>query len=197
MSDKWSTRFMQLAQLVATWSKDPSTKVGAVVVDSKHRVVSVGFNGFPAGTDDTEGSRERKLLRTVHAEVNAVSFAARSVEDCSLYSTHPPCAHCAGILIQHGIKEVYFPQVSNEFMLRWGESFDEAITMFSEAGVYFEELGSEPCFEYRIAKVIHYPEHWDTACYSTIDKALSEMFAWWKCDHESHMERKECDEEER
>ena len=148
MNDKWNLRFMELALHVAGWSKDPSTKVGAVVVDDKKRFVSLGFNGFPAGVyDASELSRERKLMRTVHAEVNAVSFAPRSVEGCSIYTTHPPCASCAGILIQHGIKKVYFPRASEEFLSRWGSSFLEGIQMFIEAGVWFEEVSMNPYAE--------------------------------------------------
>ena len=140
--NKWHKRFLDLAWHISTWSKDPSTQVGAVVVDNKKRVVSVGFNGFPAGVDDTFINREHKLLRTVHAEVNAVSFTHRSVEGYSIYITHPPCAHCAAILIQHGIVKICFParRLDSEFQQRWGESFHEAQCMFNEAGVQIEVL---------------------------------------------------------
>ena len=79
LSEKWDRRFIELALHVATWSKDPSSKVGAVIVDEHRRVVSVGFNGFPAGVSDEEVPRERKLLRVVHAEMNACVFGGVAV----------------------------------------------------------------------------------------------------------------------
>ena len=138
--NKWHKRFLDLAWHISTWSKDPSTQVGAVVVDNKKRVVSVGFNGFPAGVDDTFINREHKLLRTVHAEVNALSFASQSVEGCSLYTTHAPCANCAAIIIQHGVSTVLFPEPDEGFLERWGDSYREALLMFKEAGVYVMEM---------------------------------------------------------
>ena len=134
---KWDLRFLALAEHVADWSKDESTKVGCCIVDAKRRVVSLGFNGFPAGVNDKVTSREQKLRRTVHAEVNAVSFAARSVEGCVVYVTHAPCSNCAAVLIQHGVREVVFPEPEEEFKKRWGDSYKEALAMFLEAGVKF------------------------------------------------------------
>lgn len=92
---KWDRRMLGLVNLVATWSKDPSTGVGAVIVDSKNRIVSVGFNGFPRAVCDSDEAlfdRDEKLRRTIHAEENALLFAGRSVEGCTIYVTHPPCA---------------------------------------------------------------------------------------------------------
>jgi len=74
---KWDSRFMDLARLVASWSKDPSTQVGAVIVDQDKRIVSTGFNGFPRCVNDSPVDREVKLLRTIHAEENALLFARR------------------------------------------------------------------------------------------------------------------------
>ena len=137
---KWDERFLALAEHVAQWSRDESTKVGAVIVDAKKRVISLGFNGFPAGVLDEVTSRDQKLRRTIHAEVNAVSFANRSVEGCTIYVTHPPCSNCAAVLIQHGISEVVFPKPSADFLERWGESYDEGRAMFSEANVKVREV---------------------------------------------------------
>jgi dCMP deaminase len=137
---KWDRRFYNLAVHVSSWSKDNSTQVGAVIVDNKKRIISVGFNGFPAGVNDTITSREQKLRRTVHAEVNALSFANGSVEGCTLYVTHAPCANCAAIIIQHGIGAVAFPEPEPAFLERWGESYEEAMKMFQEAGVYIMEI---------------------------------------------------------
>ena len=137
---KWDKRFYNLAVHISSWSKDESTKVGCVIVDYKRRVVSVGFNGFPEHVDDTPVSRERKLMRTVHAEVNALSFAAQSVEGCTMYVTHAPCANCAAIIIQHGVASVFFPEPKEGFLERWGDSYREALLMFKEAGVYVMEM---------------------------------------------------------
>jgi dCMP deaminase len=136
--NKWDSRMLALAKLVATWSKDPSTGVGAVIVDSKHRIVSVGFNGFPRGVSDSDKTlldREEKLRRTIHAEENALLFASRPVEGCIIYVTHPPCARCAAKLIQAGIVRVVASTPANTFTDRWGEDLCSAADMFKEAGV--------------------------------------------------------------
>ena len=132
---KWDRRFLELAELVATWSKDPGTKVGACIVDFQKRIVSVGFNGPPQGVDDTFVDRDQKLRRTIHAEANALHFAHRNVTGCTMYITHPPCAPCAAHIIQRGIREVCFPTPNEEFLERWRVDMDEAMRMFMDAGV--------------------------------------------------------------
>jgi len=134
MQTDWTNRFITLAQHIATWSKDPSTQVGAVITDSK-RVVSVGYNGPPAGTYDGEMTRDDKLMRTIHAEENAILFANRSVVGCTIYITHPPCAHCTAILIQAGITHIYFSCPSQEFMTRWADNITMSNAMCAEANV--------------------------------------------------------------
>ena len=136
MLTKWDARFLEMASLVATWSKDPSTKVGAVIVDGKQRVVSQGFNGFPRGVQDrVDVSRETKLARTIHAEANALLYAQRDLSGCSLYVTRPPCSNCAALIIQSGIARVVYEAPDPEFMLRWHASIGESLAMFSEAGI--------------------------------------------------------------
>lgn len=132
---KWSTRFMELAEHVAGWSKDPSTKVGCVIVDKQNRVVSLGFNGFPRGVRDIDlryADKETKYLFVAHAERNALDNAPLSVEGCTLYSPLLPCNECAKSIIQKGIKKVvsYYPDVDRPH-LHW------PITekMFKEANV--------------------------------------------------------------
>ena len=93
----WHTRFMGLAHHVALWSKDESTKVGAVIVDKDNRIVSLGYNGPPRGVSDEHINREIKLLRTLHAEENAILFARGNADGNILYITHHPCAHCAAV----------------------------------------------------------------------------------------------------
>lgn len=133
--NKWDTRFLELAQIVAGWSKDDSTGVGAVIVSSDKRIVSIGFNGYPKGVDDTILSREQKIARTIHAEANALHFANRDVAGCSIYVTHPPCSHCAAHIIQRGIARVFTFVPDKHFMDRWAASLLESMKMFEEADV--------------------------------------------------------------
>jgi len=140
MGNKWDDRMLDLANLVSTWSKDPSTGVGAVIVDEKNRVVSLGFNGFPRGVHDSEDvlfDRDEKLRRTIHAEENALLFAGRSVEGCTLYLTHPPCARCAAKIIQSGIARVVAQKASDGFEERWAVDMRSTLEMFAEVGILF------------------------------------------------------------
>ncbi|KAA3649820.1 MAG: cell division protein DedD [Proteobacteria bacterium] len=132
---KWDLRMLALVQLIATWSKDPSTGVGAVIVDPKNRVVSLGFNGFPRAVADVVVDRDEKLRRTIHAEENALLFAPRTVEGCTIYLTHPPCARCAAKLIQAGIARVVHAPAAEGFAERWADDMRSASAMFSEAGI--------------------------------------------------------------
>ena len=134
----WDKRFLELAEHVATWSKDPRTKVGAVVVDDKKRVVSLGFNGFPRGVDDTEerlDNREIKYLFVAHAERNALDNAPIMTDGCTLYSPLFPCSECAKTIIQKGIKRVVSRRIIQDVpKFNW----DYTIRMFREAGVEYE-----------------------------------------------------------
>ena len=138
---KWDSRMLDMASLVASWSKDPSTQVGAVIVDKKNRVISLGFNGFPRSIQDHSAlleDRDEKLRRTIHAEENALLFATQSVEGCTIYVTHPPCARCAAKIIQSGIERVVVREVSDSFLERWADDWRSATMMFREAGVAFD-----------------------------------------------------------
>lgn len=132
---KWDDRFLSLAKTVSTWSKDPSTGVGAVIVDAQHRVVSLGFNGFPRGIQDDERSQNKALKyeMTIHAEINAILFAKQSLHGCTLY-VYPltPCGRCASIIAQSGISRVVGPTVKVE---RWVESCQLGQDILKEAGV--------------------------------------------------------------
>lgn len=135
--------FMEMASLVAGWSKDPSTKVGAVIVDNDRRVVSTGFNGFAKYVKDHAerlADRDTKLQLTLHAEANAILIARRSVENCTIYITHPPCPHCASMIIQSGIRVVYYKKPNADFLSRWGRQMDTSLAILREAGVPAREL---------------------------------------------------------
>lgn len=133
---------MELARLVATWSKDPSTKCGAVIVRPDRTVCSVGFNGFPRNLpdgDDLYADREFKHSCIVHAEVNAVLTAHEPVMGYTIY-IHPviPCDRCAVMLIQAGMKRIVAPEThgtpgmghapfmrARQFLLQAGVDLDE------------------------------------------------------------------------
>lgn len=132
---KWDYRFLDLAEFISSWSKDPSTKVGAVITDQNNRIVSIGYNGFPQSiTDDARlEERETKYKIIIHGEMNAILFANRSLENCTLY-TYPfmPCPRCASMIIQTGIKCV----VSyNNMPDRWKEEFEISKSLFKESKI--------------------------------------------------------------
>jgi dCMP deaminase len=140
IEDKWVARFIKLAEEVSTWSKDPSSQVGAVIVRPDRTIASVGFNGFPRGVEDCHdriANRDTKLLYTIHAEMNAILSAKEPLKGYSLFVwPFQPCAHCAASIIQSGIKEVYCPFNAHlDSYERWAESFKAALQMFDEAGV--------------------------------------------------------------
>jgi len=135
----WHQRFMQLAELVAKWSKDPSTKVGCVLI-KKRRIISTGFNGFPKGIDDDINrlmDREEKYELTIHAETNAIITAAIhgvSTNGCSAYITMHPCSRCAAALINAGIKNVFIKSLDS-VPSRWVQNFILSSKLLKEAGV--------------------------------------------------------------
>jgi dCMP deaminase len=136
MMNKWDTRFLDLAALVASWSKDPSTKVGAVIVRPDRTVASLGYNGFPRGVADTESryeDRETKYQLVVHAEANAIISAGESVKGMTMYGTLFPCCDCAKLIIQAGIQTLVVPQADRPE--RYAESMAHADQMFFESGV--------------------------------------------------------------
>lgn len=141
---KWDARMLEMCTLVAGWSKDPSTGVGAVIVDRNNRVVSLGFNGFPRAVRDDDGvlaDRERKLKRTIHAEENALLFAQRSFEGFTIYVSIQPCAKCTAKIIQSGIARIICGRADEQFAARWVDEFEEAASMMAEARIKFEVRG--------------------------------------------------------
>jgi len=136
LKDGWDLRFLSLAKHISTWSKDPSTKVGSVLVDENKRVVSMGYNGFPAQIrDDADDylNRDLKLKKVVHAEANVIVFAQRDLSESTLYVwPFMPCSNCAGLVIQSGIKRVVSVENDNP---KWQDSFKLTREMFAEASV--------------------------------------------------------------
>jgi len=133
-----------MAAHVALLSKDPSTKVGAVIFDEKRRVISTGYNGFARGVEDYEDrlvDRDIKLKLTLHAEKNAILFATKALEGCTIVVTHPCCSQCAAMVVQAGIRHVLFPQPSLGFATRWADDLRLTNQQFLEAGVTVTEIG--------------------------------------------------------
>ena len=135
--DIWHKRFIELAYVISSWSKDPSSKIGAVIVDENRRIISTGYNGFARGVKDLQSrynNRPIKYKMVLHAEENAIMFAKQKLDGCSIYITMmPPCSHCAALIIQSGIKNVFVPAI--EIPERWKESVELTKQMFSEATV--------------------------------------------------------------
>jgi dCMP deaminase len=141
----WDRRFLALAAHISAWSKDPSTKVGCVVVGPDREIVTTGYNGFPRGVTDDPARmvRPAKYLWTSHAEENAVAHAARigvSLKGCTAYVTHCPCSRCARGLIQAGIQRVVYPNEGRGTGGMDMTEFEVAETMFAEAGVILDPL---------------------------------------------------------
>ena len=138
MSDKWDKRFLDLAKHISEWSKDPSTKVGCIVVGEDREIRSTGFNGFPRGIEDKQErleDREQKYPMICHAEENAIMHAARigiSLKGTTAYVTWPPCTRCARSLIQAGVSEIVYPK-EVEIPDRWEADFDMSLNMFKES----------------------------------------------------------------
>ena len=143
---RWHRRYVELARQVALWSKDPSTKVGAVLVRPDFSVASVGFNGFPRGVDDSEerlNDRPTKLMMTVHGEMNAILNAHERLNGYTLYVTpFAPCSSCAAMIIQAGIEEVIIDQRTKP-RESWHESIEVGRHMFEEADVNVQHVTDE------------------------------------------------------
>lgn len=139
VNNKWFKRFVDLAQHISSWSKDPSTKVGAVIFDDDKRIVSVGYNGFPKNVYDSEEkyqNREVKYKMVIHAEMNSIIFSQKNLKGCSI-ATWPfiSCANCTTAIIQSGIKRIVSPKLPENLVERWGASCELSIQMYQEAGI--------------------------------------------------------------
>lgn len=144
MADKWDHRYLEMAKEVAGWSKDPSSKIGAVAVDDKRRILSTGYNGFPRGIADYVTrwqTREIKYKYIVHAEQNMIynaTYNGVSLDGATLYVWGLPiCSECAKGIIQVGIKRVVMP-LNKDIPAKWRESFLMTQQMFDECGIQFE-----------------------------------------------------------
>ena len=141
MTDQWNLRILKLAQQLAGWSKDPSTKVGCVIMDDDRNQISGGYNGFPRGIADDGRliDRPTKYKMIVHAEANAIAAAARNghpVKGVILFTTAFPCSQCCALIIQAGIKQVVY-KWQKDYETRWAEDVGLAKEMLCEVGIEY------------------------------------------------------------
>jgi dCMP deaminase len=144
--EKWDRRFIDLMKVAEGWSKDPSTKVGAVIVRPDLTVASIGYNGFPRGMSDDDAlyaDRPTKYSRIVHGEMNAILNAHGPVNGCTLYVPFPPCDRCAVHVVQAGIKRVVYIEPTEDIKSRWAEAFVQTAAIFADAGIEVTELPLE------------------------------------------------------
>lgn len=156
MSERWDKHFLGMALYHSKLSKDPSTRVGSVIIGPDREILSAGFNGFPRGIADTHErlhDRETKLKLVVHAEMNALLAAARTgmrLKGCTLYLAAtddsglvwggPPCTRCTVEIIQVGISEIVSHPVK-AVPSRWHEDLTLAKSLLEEAGILYREVG--------------------------------------------------------
>lgn len=136
---KWDVRFLDMAKFVAQWSKDPSTKTGAVIVRPDRTIASIGYNGFAKRCSDADylyEHRDTKYSRVIHCEMNAVLSARERLDGYTLY-TWPfmSCDRCAAHVVQAGISVCVAPVTPDALKERWATSISAAEAMFAEAGV--------------------------------------------------------------
>lgn len=139
VNKKWINRFYDLATHISEWSNDKHSKVGAVIVNKDRRVLSMGYNGLPSGTNDTiekRFERPTKYKYMVHAEANAIINAARlgnSINEGIMFCTYFPCVSCAQAIINSGISAIYTPEpnVSDKYK----EDVAISLSLFTEANI--------------------------------------------------------------
>jgi dCMP deaminase len=139
--NKWDYRFLELAQHIAAWSKDPKTKVGCVIVNLDKQILATGYNGLPRFLQDIalETGRMKapeKYYWIEHAERNAIYQAAKlgvSLKGCIVYTTLFPCCDCSRGIIQSGITKVV--TFDESWPKRWEENFSRSWSMLEDASV--------------------------------------------------------------
>lgn len=137
---RWDARFMKLAAEVASWSKDPDERVGAVVVAPGYRQLSVGYNGFPRGSDHDRRPMDKALKNrlTIHAERNALDNAPFDLAGATIFVTKAPCFECMKGIIQSGVARVVHAPLDRES--RWIDDQRDALTLAIEHGITCTEV---------------------------------------------------------
>jgi dCMP deaminase len=172
--NSWDRRYLAVAMQVSHWSKDPSSKMGAVIANTEQRLVALGYNGFPKQVEDCQRRLHNKKVKyeiVVHAEANALLIAGSAAAGGTvyLYGPRPICARCAGILIQGGIKravairpppcdETRAEPVHDPAQMNWAESGRLALQMFKEAEVEFEPVHNNLAVEETFIDLMNWAE---------------------------------------
>jgi dCMP deaminase len=143
-NDRWDIRFLELADHIGSWSKDPSRGVGAVIVTLDRRVCATGYNGLPEGIEDRPERLERpaKYPLICHAEINAIVQCARhgaSTVGTTIYTTFFPCNTCTLAIIQAGVQRVvsWSPGNGDE---HWADAIATSVELLDEAGVSWTQV---------------------------------------------------------
>ena len=143
----WTDYFLSLTQLIAQRSKDPNTQVGAVIVNPQTKtIVATGYNGFPRGcnddefpwSNDSENWLETKYSYVVHAEANAIIHAQQNCAGFHLYTNFFPCHECTKLIIQAGIRTVYYLNIFEQD--RWQDSHKASERMYKAAGIDYKKI---------------------------------------------------------
>lgn len=151
---KWDSRFLGVAHLISTWSKDPSTKVGAVAVNLRRRILAQGYNGFPSGAKDLDvvyERRESKYKMIVHAESNIIYNACRfrvGLESSIVYVYGQyPCPECVKALAQVGVGRIVFQLGHSDNSEFWEQAFIDSRDIMHQLGIGFTHYKWEPLLD--------------------------------------------------
>lgn len=135
-------KYMGVAHAIAALSKDQSTQVGAIILGPEYEARSLGYNGAPRGCsadeDDRGSTRPEKYFWFSHAELNAITNAARvgtPLDGGTIVVTHFPCMDCARAVVQAGLVRVVTNRPDKAFFERWEEHMSRALSLFDECGV--------------------------------------------------------------
>lgn len=134
MEIHWRDRFIDLVETFAKWSKDPSRKIGCVIVSADRGIIGHGYNGFPKGVPDVADAfynKEYKRLRMIHAELNAVLNSSSNLADSTLFTNRFPCHTCAGVIVQKNIGKIVVPAPYLKHK-DWGESWKASLAILHE-----------------------------------------------------------------
>ncbi|MCE8163557.1 MAG: dCMP deaminase family protein [Candidatus Moeniiplasma glomeromycotorum] len=144
----WAEYFLALTKLISQRSKDPHTQVGAIIINPRtNTIISTGYNGFPRGCSDDEfpwGNESENWLETkypyvLHAEANAIIHAQQNCEGFVMYTNFFPCHECAKLIIQSGIKNVfYYSDILNQE--HWKNSYQASEKMFQASGINYQKI---------------------------------------------------------
>lgn len=138
----WDLYFLRLAYLAATRASCDRKHVGAIIATPDRRVVATGYNGSPSGMPDCDEAGHEMVnnscVRTLHAESNAIDFAGRFAQGCTLYATVIPCYDCAKRIVNAGIVRVVYDEF---YASRYGKS-DQVVTFFESVGIEVRQFDS-------------------------------------------------------